>query len=134
MACTRLRAGKFLALVMGMKASVRRRRVSILFQACPSFALFFCPFVNTFGEKVKALKYFRKYEIRLAKAQGILSRRTKDGANWHQARIKVARIHEKITNARHDFLHKLSTKLIRENQVISTEDLQVKIWSRITMY
>jgi putative transposase len=38
----------------------------------------------------------------------------------------VANIHEKITNARQDFLHKLSTKLIHENQVISIEDLQVK--------
>jgi putative transposase len=55
-----------------------------------------------------------------------MSRRTKGGANWNKARIKVAKIHEKITNARHDFLHKLSTKLIRENQVISVEDLQVK--------
>ncbi|MCH5584476.1 IS200/IS605 family element RNA-guided endonuclease TnpB [Shimazuella sp. AN120528] len=78
------------------------------------------------GEKENAPKYFRKYEKQLAKAQRIMSRRTKGGANWHKARIKVARIHEKITNARHDFLHKLSTKLIHENQVISTEDLQVK--------
>jgi putative transposase len=78
------------------------------------------------GEKENAPKYFRKYEKQLAKAQRIMSRRTKGGANWHKARIKIARIHEKITNARHDFLHKLSTKLIHENQVISIEDLQVK--------
>lgn len=78
------------------------------------------------GKKEKAPKYFRKYEKQLAKAQRTMSRRTKGGANWRKARIKVAKIHEKITNARHDFLHKLSTKLIRENQVISTEDLQVK--------
>jgi putative transposase len=78
------------------------------------------------GEKENAPKYFRKYEKQLAKAQRIMSRRTKGGANWNKARIKVAKIHEKMTNARHDFLHKLSTKLIRENQVISLEDLQVK--------
>jgi putative transposase len=78
------------------------------------------------GKKKNAPKYFRKYEQQLAKAQRIMSRRTKGGSNWHKARIKVARIHEKITNARHDFLHKLSTKLIYENQVISIEDLQVK--------
>lgn len=78
------------------------------------------------GEKESAPKYFRKYEKQLAKAQRILSRRTKGGSNWNQARIQVARIHEKITHARHDFLHKLSTKLIHENQVISIEDLQVK--------
>jgi putative transposase len=78
------------------------------------------------GEKENAPKYFRKYEKQLTKAQRIMSRRTKSGSNWHKARLKVARIHEKIANARHDFLHKLSTKLIHENQVISLEDLQVK--------
>ncbi|WP_044639849.1 IS200/IS605 family element RNA-guided endonuclease TnpB [Risungbinella massiliensis] len=78
------------------------------------------------GEKENAPKFFRKYEKRLTEAQRIMSRRTKGGSNWDKARIKVAKIHEKITNARHDFLHKLSTKLIHENQVISIEDLQVK--------
>lgn len=78
------------------------------------------------GEKVNAPKYFRKYEKKLVRWQRILSRRTKGGSNWNKARIKVARIHEKIVNARHDFLHKLSTKLIRENQVVCLEDLQVK--------
>lgn len=52
------------------------------------------------GEKENAPKYFRKYEKQLAKAQRTLSRRTKGGANWNKARIKVAKIHEKITNAR----------------------------------
>lgn len=78
------------------------------------------------GEKENTPKYFRKYEKQLAKAGRIMSRRTNGGSNWNKARIKVARIHEKITNARHDFLHKLSTKLIHKNQVISLEDLQVK--------
>lgn len=77
------------------------------------------------GTKVKPNRFFRRYEQKLAKAQRILSRRTKGGSNW-KVRIKVAKIHEKIGNARHDFLHKLSTKLIYENQVISIEDLQVK--------
>lgn len=77
------------------------------------------------GTKVKPSRFFRKYEQQLARWQRILSRRTKGGSNWHKARIKVARIHEKIVNARHDFLHKLSTKLIRENQTIALEDLQV---------
>jgi putative transposase len=78
------------------------------------------------GEKENAPKFFRKYEQQLAKTQRTMSRRAKGGSNWHKARIQVARIHEKITNARHDFLHKLSTKLIYENQVISIEDLQVQ--------
>jgi putative transposase len=61
------------------------------------------------GTKVNAPKYFRKYEKELARWQRILSRRQKGGSNWSKARLKVARIHEKIVNARHDFLHKLSS-------------------------
>ena len=78
------------------------------------------------GQKINAPKYFRKYEKQLARWQRIMSRRQYGGSNWNKARLKVARIHEKIRNARHDFLHKLSTKLIHENQVICLEDLQVK--------
>ncbi len=78
------------------------------------------------GLKEKAPKYFRKYEEQLAQAQRVSSRRTKGGCNQHKARIKVARIHEKIRNARHDFLHKLSTKIVRENQTICIENLTVK--------
>ncbi|SHF44983.1 transposase, IS605 OrfB family, central region, partial [Seinonella peptonophila] len=74
---------------------------------------------------MKPSKFFRKYEQKLVHWQRIMSRRKKNGSNWHQARIKVARIHEKIVNARHDFLHKLSTQLICENQTIALEDLQV---------
>jgi putative transposase len=82
--------------------------------------------VLTTGKKMNAPKVFRKYETKLAHWQRSLSRRTKGGSNWHKARLKVARTHEKIVNARHDFLHKLSSKLIRENQTISLEDLKVK--------
>ncbi|SFS64640.1 IS200/IS605 family element RNA-guided endonuclease TnpB [Marininema halotolerans] len=82
--------------------------------------------ILTDGTKVKPSRYFRQYEKKLAHAQRIMSRRTKGGSNWHKARINVARIHEKISHARHDFLHKLSSKLIRENQTICIEDLSVK--------
>ncbi len=78
------------------------------------------------GIKVNATKYLRKYEKKLAHWQKILSRRLKGGSNWHKAKVKAAKIHEKIVNARHDFLHKLSTRLIRKNRVICLEDLQVK--------
>ncbi|MGG3839616.1 IS200/IS605 family element RNA-guided endonuclease TnpB [Paenibacillus thiaminolyticus] len=78
------------------------------------------------GEKVANPKYYRKYEKQLAKWQRIHSRRQKGGKNRYKARIQVARLHEKIANTRNDFLHKLSTKLINENQVICLEDLQVK--------
>ncbi|QZT34220.1 IS200/IS605 family element transposase accessory protein TnpB [Caldalkalibacillus thermarum TA2.A1] len=71
-------------------------------------------------------KYLRQYEQNLIRWQRILSRRKQGGSNWHKARIKVARLHEKVVNCRKDFLHKLSTRLIHENQVICLEDLQVK--------
>ncbi|MGC5327533.1 IS200/IS605 family element RNA-guided endonuclease TnpB [Brevibacillus sp. SYSU BS000544] len=77
------------------------------------------------GEVVANPKHLRKFERQLAFWQRRLSRRTKGGSNWHKAQEKVACIHEKIANCRQDFLHKLSTKWIRENQTICLEDLQV---------
>ena len=78
------------------------------------------------GERVPSPKYFRKSEQRLARVQRAFSR-TQKGSNGHEkARLKVARCHQKIKNQRNDFLQKLSTKLIRENQVICLEDLSVK--------
>lgn len=71
-------------------------------------------------------KFFRTLEEKLAKAQRILSRRTKGGSNWNKQRVKVARIHEKITNARTDYLQKISTEIIKNHDVIGIEDLQVK--------
>ena len=50
----------------------------------------------------------------------------KESNNRHKARLKVAKLHEKITNQRKNFLQQLSTKLIRENQSIAIEDLRVK--------
>lgn len=70
-------------------------------------------------------KWFRKLEEKLANAQRILSRRTKGGSTWNKQRIKVARIHEKITNARTDYLQKISTEIIKNHDVIGIEDLQV---------
>ena len=78
------------------------------------------------GERVPSPKYFRKSEQRLARVQRAFSR-TQKGSNGHEkARLKVARCHQKIKNQRNDFLQKLSTKLIHENQVICLEDLSVK--------
>jgi putative transposase len=68
----------------------------------------------------------RKYERQLKRWQRTLSRRKKGSKNREKARLKVARLHEKVRNTRQDFLHKLSTKLIRENQVICLEDLRVR--------
>ena len=70
-------------------------------------------------------KWLRKANYRLKLEQRRLSKMQKGSNNWNKQRIKVAKIHERIVNQRKDFLHKLSTKLIRENQIICLEDLQV---------
>lgn len=71
-------------------------------------------------------KNLARYEKKLIKEQRKLSKRVKGSANWNRQRIKVARIHEKIADQRNDFLHKESTKLVKENQIICIEDLNVK--------
>ena len=65
-------------------------------------------------------------EERLVKVQRILSRRKYGSSNWYKQKKKVAKIHEKIVNQRNDFLHKVSTSLVNENQVICIENLRVK--------
>ncbi|MDQ6419595.1 IS200/IS605 family element RNA-guided endonuclease TnpB [Paenibacillus sp. LHD-117] len=77
------------------------------------------------GSRFASPKAYRTYEKKLAFWQRRMSRRAKGGSNWHKAKQKVARIHEKIANTRQNFLHQLTTKLIRENQTISIESLQV---------
>nr|WP_032072378.1 IS200/IS605 family element RNA-guided endonuclease TnpB [Clostridium botulinum]BAP25626.1 putative transposase [Clostridium botulinum] len=71
-------------------------------------------------------KHLRKSERRLIKLQKDLSRKQKGSNNRKKARLKIAKLHEKLANQRADFLHKLSIKLIRENQSIVIEDLKVK--------
>lgn len=77
------------------------------------------------GEKVANLKSYRNEEEKIKKLQRTLSRRVKGSKNRNKAKIILAKLHEKIANRRNDFLQKLSTKLINENQVICLEDLQV---------
>ncbi|MEY8350640.1 IS200/IS605 family element RNA-guided endonuclease TnpB [Bacillus cereus] len=77
------------------------------------------------GTTYKNPRFFRILEEKLAKAQRILSRRTKGSSNWNKQRVKVASIHERISNARADYLHKLSTEIIKNHDVIGMEDLQV---------
>jgi putative transposase len=77
------------------------------------------------GTKYDNPKWFRKLEKKLAKAQRILSRRIKGGSNWNKQRIKVARLHEKITNARNDYLHKITTEIVKNHDIIGMEDLSV---------
>ena len=78
------------------------------------------------GEKVANPKHERRDRARLAKAQRELSRKAKGSANREKTRRKVARIHARIADRRRDFLHKLSTRLVRENQTVVIEDLTVR--------
>lgn len=84
----------------------------------------FC--ITSDGETVENPKYLKKSLNTLAKLQRELSRKTKGGSNYNKARIKVARQHEKVANQRRDFLQKLSTQVIKENDIVCIEDLQVK--------
>ncbi|MDO0914945.1 RNA-guided endonuclease TnpB family protein [Streptomyces sp. DT2A-34] len=79
------------------------------------------------GEKITNPRHERKDRGRLSKAQRELSRKAEgDGANRAKARRKVARIHARIADRRRDTLHKLTTRLVRENQTIVIEDLTVR--------
>ncbi|BAC09983.1 tll2431 [Thermosynechococcus vestitus BP-1] len=78
------------------------------------------------GEKIANPKHFNRYYKRLRKAQRSLSRKQKGSRNWDKARLKVAKIHQKISDSRKDHLHQLTTRLIRENQTIIIESLAVK--------
>jgi len=77
------------------------------------------------GEVFGNPKFFRTAEEKLAKAQHILSQRTKGSSNWKKQRVKVARIHEKISNARKDYLDKVSAHIVKNHDIIAIEDLQV---------
>ena len=78
------------------------------------------------GEKKEQPRFFRKKMQRLKLKQRSLSRKKKYSLNWHKNRKRVSHIHQKIVNSRKDFLHKISFKLVDENQVIYLEDLNVK--------
>jgi putative transposase len=78
------------------------------------------------GTKVSAPKFFRRAEKKLKKAQRALSRKQKGSRNREKARVRVARAHAHVADARRDFHHKLSTHVIRENQAVTVEDLPVR--------
>ena len=88
------------------------------------------------GEKIGNRRFFKQLSKKLAKEQKILSRRAlvakkegrklSDSKNYQKQRIKVAKIHEKIANQRKDFLHKLSTELVKNHDIICIEDLSSK--------
>lgn len=77
------------------------------------------------GEKIPNQRHLRQRLYRLERAQQALSRKQKGSNNYRKARLKVAKAYAKARDCRTDFLHKLSTRLIRENQTIVIEDLAV---------
>jgi putative transposase len=82
--------------------------------------------VTSDGEVFENPKWLRKSEQRIKFLQRSLSRKKKGSKNREKARLKLAKAYEKLVNQRQDFLHKLSSKIISENQVIVLEDLKVK--------
>jgi putative transposase len=82
--------------------------------------------ITSTGSKYPNPRQIKKHEFNLKRKQRKLSRKVKGSNSWNKARKLVARIHQRITNSRQDFLHKLSHKLVNENQVIVVEDLAVK--------
>lgn len=98
------KSGKFIGLDMGLKKFL----------------------TTSEGEKYPNPKYINKSQKKLSKLQRQLSRKPKDSKRRKKARVKVAILHEHISNQRKDTLHKRSTKLIRENDIICIEDLAPK--------
>ncbi len=82
--------------------------------------------ITSDGSKFDNPRFLTKHEKNLKRKQKQLSRKRKGSNNRNKARKKVARVHRKITNCREYFLHKLSRRLVDENQVIVTENLNVK--------
>lgn len=78
------------------------------------------------GEKIANPKFEKKDRKRLARAQRVLARKQKGSANRAKAKLRVARIHGRIADRRRDVLHKLTTRLVREHDVIAIEDLTVR--------
>lgn len=86
--------------------------------------------ITSDGEKVDNPRYLKRALDKLERAQQNLSRKKKGSNNHEKARLKVARAYVKVRDCRDDFLHKLSTRVIRDNQTVVIEDLAVKGMSR----
>ena len=82
--------------------------------------------ITSDGKKYENPKIIKKYEKKLEKLQRQLAHKEKRSRNYYKTRKKIALCHEKITNTRKDYLHKISNEIISENQVIVSENLQIK--------
>ena len=82
--------------------------------------------ITSDGYKYKNNRYTKRYQTKLKKAQQHLSRKKKGSNSYQEQKLKVARLHKKITNSRLDNLHKVSTELITKYDTIILEDLNIK--------
>ncbi len=78
------------------------------------------------GDKITNPKHFKKLRKKLKRTQKALARKQKGSNNRKKARVQVAKVYAQIADARKDFLHKLTTQILRENQTIVVEDLAIK--------
>ena len=78
------------------------------------------------GEKVKNPRILKSFEVEYRRLTKSLSRKVKGSANYQKAKIKLAKFHEHIANIRKDFLHKLSTRLVKTYDIVCCETLSVK--------
>ena len=126
---SRTNDGKYYASILVETENPRNKVVEPKSKACGiDLGLeHFATVTNDFGScKVEHPKYLLKAEERLRRLQRVLSRKQKSSKNREKARLRLAKQHAYITNARNDFLHKLSKAIIDENQVVVVEDINVK--------
>ncbi len=125
---SRTNDGKYYASILVETESPRNKFVEPKSKACGiDLGLeHFVTVTNDFGSyKVEHPKYLIKSEERLRGLQRFLSRKQKRSKNSEKARLRLAKQHAYISNARNDFLHKLSKAIIDENQVVVVEDINV---------
>ena len=115
-------AGRYFVSLLCDDAVCAKRRVSA--QVGIDLGLAHFAVLST-GEKVGAPKVFRRYEARLVVLQRRAAKKQKGSANRAKARLKVAKLHARIADTRANFLHQLSSRIVRENQVIAVESLAV---------
>ena len=126
---SRTNDGKYFASILVETENPRNKVVEPKSKACGvDLGLeHFVTVTNDFGSyKVEHPKYLLKGEERLKRLQKSFSKKQKGSKNSEKARLRLARQHAYITNARNDFLHKLSKAIIDENQVVVVEDINVK--------
>ena len=121
--------GKYFASILVETQNLKNKVVEPKSKACGiDLGLeHFATVTNDFGSyKVEHPKYLRRAEERLKRLQKSFSKKQKGSKNSEKARLRLAKHHAYVSNARNDFLHKLSKAIIDENQVVVVEDINVK--------